>query len=177
MLAMAHLARRFASERAPAPPLVAGLLLLALLLAAIPALAQNIPVTDDEVNAVARRLYCPVCENIPLDACGPPACIQWRAEIRAQLEAGRTPEQVITDFVQRFGERVVGTPQDPMLRALSLVTPWLLAAVALVVAGTTVYRWRRRGEAAQTASPTPPASHRDDAYYRERLEADLRARR
>lgn len=24
--------------------------------------------TDDEVNAVASQLYCPVCENVPLDA-------------------------------------------------------------------------------------------------------------
>jgi hypothetical protein len=23
--------------------------------------------TDDEVNAIAKQLYCPVCENIPLD--------------------------------------------------------------------------------------------------------------
>ena len=34
--------------------------------------------TDDEVNAIAKRLYCPVCENVPLDVCPTQACAQWR---------------------------------------------------------------------------------------------------
>ena len=25
------------------------------------------PITDDQVNAIAKKLYCPVCENITLD--------------------------------------------------------------------------------------------------------------
>ena len=34
------------------------------------ALAQGgQPPTDDEVNAVAKQLFCPVCENTPLDVC------------------------------------------------------------------------------------------------------------
>ena len=33
------------------------------------AAAQGGGVTDDQVNAVAKKLNCPVCENVPLDAC------------------------------------------------------------------------------------------------------------
>ena len=34
-----------------------------------PVSGQSLPEpSDDEVNAVAKQLYCPVCENIPLDA-------------------------------------------------------------------------------------------------------------
>ena len=36
--------------------------------------ATPIPVTDDQVNAIAHDLYCPVCENTPLDVCGTQAC-------------------------------------------------------------------------------------------------------
>lgn len=155
-----------------------GALLLALCVLAVPVLAQDTAVTDDDVNAIASRLYCPVCENIPLDTCGTPACIQWRAEIRAQLEAGQTPEQVVNDFVQRFGDRVVGTPQDPTLRALSLVTPWLLGALALIVAVSTLARWRQRRTT--VAAPEGVASAnggRSDDDYRARLETDLLTRR
>ena len=31
--------------------------------------AQQPTPSDDEVNAIARQLYCPVCENTPLDVC------------------------------------------------------------------------------------------------------------
>ena len=41
--------------------------------------------SDDEVNRIAHQLYCPVCENTPLDVCPTEACRQWRDLIRQQL--------------------------------------------------------------------------------------------
>lgn len=140
------------------------------------------PATDDDVNNVARRLYCPVCENIPLDTCPTAACEEWRQEIRVQLNDGRTPQQVIDDFVSRFGDRVVGTPQDPTLRALSLVTPWAISALALAGAGYVFLRWwretrrQRTRPAPATGLPVDTAQATLDEY-RARLEADLTRRR
>jgi cytochrome c-type biogenesis protein CcmH len=153
-----------------------GLLFAMLLLAALPVMAQD-TVTDDDVNAIAKELYCPVCENIPLDACNTPACIQWRGEIRTQLEAGQSRAQIVDDFIRRFGERVVGTPQDPTLRALSLVTPWLLGALVLIASASVLMRWRQRSTTALvTNSGSANGTHSDDEY-RTRLEADIRSRR
>ncbi|HLV33846.1 MAG TPA: cytochrome c-type biogenesis protein CcmH [Spirillospora sp.] len=152
------------------------IILFAVLLAGLPAAAQERVVTDDEVNAIAKQLYCPVCENIPLDVCPTLACQEWRNEIRTQLASGMSEQEVINDFVQRYGERVVGTPQDPTLRALSLVTPWLLGLVALLSAGYVLLRWR--SNAPQRASGTAVAAGvRDDDYYRARIEQDVMARR
>jgi cytochrome c-type biogenesis protein CcmH len=160
-------------------PTIINLILLFLFV--IPTYAQDTTVTDDDVNAIAKGMYCPVCENIPLDVCPTAACAQWRGEIRTQLEAGRTPEQIIQDFVQRFGERVIGTPQDPTLRALSLATPWLIGIAALVVAGLTLARWRSgRDTGVQwvaSGTPAPTSELLSDEDYRARLERDLAARR
>jgi cytochrome c-type biogenesis protein CcmH len=140
-----------------------------------PARAQDTSaVTDDQVNAVAKQMYCPVCENIPLDVCETAACAQWRDEIRSQLADGKTPTQVIAAFVQRYGDKVVGTPQDPTLRALSLVTPWLVGVVAVLVALYVLWRWRRASTLSR-AAPAMPA--RSDDEYRARLERDLQSRR
>ena len=43
---------------------------------------QGEGVTDDDVNQVARELYCPICENTPLDVCETQACEDWRQLIR-----------------------------------------------------------------------------------------------
>jgi cytochrome c-type biogenesis protein CcmH len=125
--------------------------------------AQDAPVTtvtDDQVNAIAHKLYCPVCENITLDTCGTAACADWRYEIRLQLESGMTEEQIVEDFVRRFGDRVVGTPMDPLLRALSLGTPWLLVAVALGAVAF-VFRRRRTEPVAVPATPAPTTRYQD----------------
>jgi cytochrome c-type biogenesis protein CcmH len=156
--------------------------LLTIFVITIPAAAQDRVVSDDEVNAVAEQLYCPVCENIPLDTCGTAACRDWREEIRSQLASGMTEEEVITRFVARYGDRVVGTPMDPMLRALSLLTPWVLGAIIVLGALWTFLRWRTGQATAtgQTVADTmadTASTVRDDEYYRTRLEQDLQSRR
>jgi cytochrome c-type biogenesis protein CcmH len=149
--------------------------IILLLFLTLPATAQN--VSDDQVNEVAKQLYCPVCENIPLDVCPTPACRDWRADIRRQLEGGSTPQQVIDDFVSRFGDRVVGTPQDPMLRTLSLATPWIIGLIAVLIAVWTLLRWRSGRSQPAALSVDSVNAPRDEDYYRARIESDLAARR
>lgn len=146
------------------------IVLIAVLVLAVPALAQENGVTADEVNAIAKNLYCPVCENIPLDACGTAACEDWRYEIELMLGQGLDEEAIRQDFINRFGERVVGTPQDPALRALSLVTPWVISAIALGMVVVTMLRLtRRRGEKSDLVEAQAPETD----PYRRMLEQDL----
>ena len=170
--------------------LCAGVVLLAGLLVMVSGvLAQDAPpepltdpgavdvseVTADQVNAIARQLYCPVCENIPLDTCGVAACEDWRAEIRMYIGMGMSDQEIINDFVMRFGDRVVGTPQDPVLRALSLVTPWVLVALAFGFTVYTLIRWRSSRDelSSKPAAATAGATAPPDDDYRSRLERDL----
>lgn len=135
-----------------------------------------IVVTDDQVNAISNRLFCPVCENIPLDACGTAACADWRNEIRLFLSQGMTEEEIRADFVARFGDRVVGVPQDPLLRTISLFTPWVLVAIGVFVAGRLFVTWRKHK--AYTVANTPQtesATATPDANpYIDLLEEDLK---
>ena len=127
-------------------------------------------VTDDQVNAIAEKLYCPVCENITLDTCGTAACADWRYEIRLQLEQGKTEAEIIEDFVRRFGDRVVGTPLDPTLRAISLYTPWLLVAVGLIGAGIVLAQRRSKAQLATANGTTAPDAQN---RYADLFEQDL----
>ena len=149
-------------------------LVWAIVLAALPAAAQEAtqPVTFDQVNAIANKLYCPVCPNETLDACQTQACVQWRDQIREGLEAGQSEQQIIDGFVQRYGDRVLGTPQDPTLRALSLVTPFVIAGLALVVGVFTFLRWR--GGSHPRPETAPVSSAGGSNAYRDQLEQDLR---
>ncbi len=133
--------------------------------------AQDTAVTADDVNAVAKQLYCPVCENIPLDNCGTAACADWRYEIQLQLEAGLTEQEIIDDFVHRFGDRVVGTPQDPLLRAISVSIPWLFT----IVGGLSVIYLLIRVRLQKTKNVIEPIDMSDDSadHYQTLLERDL----
>ena len=138
--------------------------------------AQDGMVSDNTVNAVAEKMYCPVCENIPLDECHTSACLEWKEEIRQQLSEGISEQQVINSFVRRFGDQVVGIPQDPLLRALTVLVP-VLAIVMAVALGIVTFRRFGRHEQLRINEAGVPAAESNDEDYLKRLEDDLQARR
>ncbi|MCU0497856.1 MAG: cytochrome c-type biogenesis protein CcmH [Anaerolineae bacterium] len=128
------------------------------------------PIDYDEVNEVAKGMFCPDCENVPLDKCLTQVCLIWKQEIADQLAAGRTRDEIHADFRMRFGEQVIAIPQDPSLRALSLVAPWILASVVILIGVWTFWRWTRSRPVEESASTIAPAS---SDHYRQQLEQDL----
>jgi len=105
-------------------------------------------VTLDNVNAIARKMYCDVCEGIPLDECESVACRQWRQEIARQLGEGRTQDEIIDYFVERYGADVASLPRDKTDRAIAFGVPIAIAALIAVVGGVQVRNLRRRGQQA-----------------------------
>ncbi len=141
---------------------------LAVLLLAVPTFAQRL-ITEDDVTRVAERLYCPVCENIPLDDCGTAACIVWKQEIAEMLVAGMSDEQIIANFVARYGEKVAGVPLDDTLRMLAFIMPLIGLLLASIAAALTFTNWEKRKQTPQ-AAPQPSAAHDD---YRQQFERDV----
>lgn len=127
------------------------------------------PVSDDAVNRVAKKLYCPVCENVPLDACDTPACVQWKEEIRAMLGEGRSEPEILAFFASRYGMRVLAVPPP---RGIGLGV-WLIPAVGLPAAALwlalRLARWRRGTPAPGTAAAVLPdeAAQALDRWARE----------
>ena len=136
-----------------------------------PASAQEPTPSDDEVNAIARQLYCPVCENVPLDVCPTQACAQWRATIREKLGLGWTEQQIKDYFVAQYGDRVLAAPPPRGLNWLVYLLPPLVLTGGGLLLWQTMRRWRRAAEQA----PTPAALSESDPYV-QRLEEELKRR-
>ena len=150
-------------------------LLLGLLLAGGAAAQDGTPpagaVTADDVNRVARQLYCPVCENIPLDVCPTQACAQWRATIREKMLAGWNDQQILDYFAAQYGERVLARPSARGLTALV----WLIPPLVLLAGGAILWRFLRTMRAAPGPAGLPAAAGPADEYA-QRLEQELRKR-
>ena len=89
-------------------------------------LAQSPAPSDDQVNQIAHQLYCPVCENTPLDVCPTEACRQWRDLIRQQLTEGWSEARIKQYFVEQYGARVLAEPPPTGLNWLVYVLPPLI---------------------------------------------------
>jgi cytochrome c-type biogenesis protein CcmH len=97
------------------------------------AFAQDGNPTDDQVNAIAKDLYCPVCENVPLDVCPTQACAQWRALIKEKLTDGWSEQQIKQYFVDQYGDRVLAQPPARGLNLMVYILPPLFFLGGIVV--------------------------------------------
>lgn len=142
--------------------------------------AQDPTPSDNEVNRIAKQLFCPVCENTPLDVCPTQACAQWRALIREKLAAGWTDEQIKQYFVDQYGARVLSEPPRTGLNWLVYLVPPILFVVGVVILVRTFKPSKESAvEDASLASAeaTPkPANPASDEYVA-RLEDELKKRK
>ena len=127
--------------------------------------------TDNDVNRVAKKLYCPVCPNTPLDVCETQACKDWRAQIKDELAQGWTDQQIIDYFVAQYGERVLAEPERRGFTSLVWILPVLSALVGLWIVYEILRGWRKR-QPAEQFTRLPDASVSPEV--RQRIERELR---
>jgi cytochrome c-type biogenesis protein CcmH len=150
------------------------LLTLAMLaaLAALPASAQT--PTPNEIDAVAKELWCPLCNGVRLDNCELQACIQMREVISQKLAAGESKEQIKAYFAQQYGDVVLGTPSREGFNLVVWLFPVLAVVIGLGWLAYLITIWRRRRPAAQPVQPGSAAQKKSDDEYLQRVDEALR---
>jgi cytochrome c-type biogenesis protein CcmH len=160
---------------------------IALLLTGKVAAQQPTP-SDDQVNAIASQLFCPVCENTPLDVCPTTACHQWRELIRQMLADGKSPAAIKQYFVDYYGARVLSEPPISGINWLVYIVPpaaFIAGATLLFLAFRTWRRMEKEPAASQTneigsiegAAPAPGVTTTEDDQYIARIEEELKKRK
>ena len=159
---------------------VYSIITLALILAALftqVGFAQDGEVTDDQVNAIAKQLYCPVCENTPLDVCPTEACRQWRELIRQQISEGMTEDEIKDYFVANYGARVLSEPPRTGLNWLVYILPPMFILAGAFILFRSFREWTKpKAVAAGTGQDDEAATSAKDDYIA-RLEEELKNRK
>jgi cytochrome c-type biogenesis protein CcmH len=135
--------------------------------------AQGPTPTDDEVNRIAKQLYCPVCESTPLDVCPTEACRQWRDLIRSMLAEGKSEAEIKQYFVAQYGARVLAEPPN------RLVT-YLVPGAAILLGALLLFRgfqiWLKPSATGAAATAEQESNPTQDPYVA-RLEEELKNRK
>lgn len=149
---------------------LAILIALALTFVLIPfAYAQGPTPTDDDVNRIAKQLYCPVCESTPLDVCPTEACRQWRDLIRTMLAEGKSDAEIKQYFVEHYGDRVLAEPPN---RLVAYLVPTVIILLGALILARGFQMWMK-----PSTAETVPAMHETQTSndpYVARLEEEVR---
>ena len=140
------------------------------------AVAQSPTPSDDQVNQIAHQLYCPVCENTPLDVCPTEACRQWRDLIRQQLSEGWSEAQIKQYFVDQYGARVLAEPPRTGLNWLVYVLPPVIILAGAFLLFRALRSWTQPAPSSKAEAKGMQAAQQADKYVA-RLEDELKKRK
>ncbi len=128
---------------------------LAVALGVLPGVARATnPALDDQVQALAARLRCPVCQNLSVADSPSEMARQMRDVIRTRLRQGERPEAIEAYLVERYGEWILLVPPARGFSLLVWLAPFAALAGGVVGAVLILKRWVRRS-AATTAEVDP----------------------
>jgi cytochrome c-type biogenesis protein CcmH len=158
-------------------PWALTLLLVLSALTVATVIAQGSTPSDDDVNAIARQLYCPVCENTPLDVCPTDACKEWREEIRNMLADGKSETEIKQHFVDYYGARVLAEPPRTGFNWLVYVIPPIVIVAGAFVLFRAFRAWSQPPASEMAAgADEDDASPASDDEYIARMEEELKKR-
>jgi cytochrome c-type biogenesis protein CcmH len=150
--------------------------------------AQQPTPSDDDVNIIASQLYCPVCENTPLDVCPTTACHQWRELIRQMLAEGKSETEIKQYFVEYYGARVLAEPPRTGINWLAYIVPPIVFLIGVFSLFRAFQSWKQlgikrnvmKGEIILPKSSSQPdkeLENIDTDVYITRLEEELKKRK
>jgi cytochrome c-type biogenesis protein CcmH len=98
---------------------------------------------------VAAELRCPVCQGLSLADSPSELALEMKDVVRSQLAAGRTPDEVKSYFVAKYGEWVLLEPPRRGVNLLAYLLPVVALAAGLGVIWLMLKRWTSGGPPAE----------------------------
>ena len=127
----------------------------------------------DAVKELARDLVClcGTCNRESLATCICGYAQSQRADIGTSLDAGSTKDQVIADWVSRFGQKVLATPPAQGYNLLAWIMPFALMLVGIFLLRWVLVNWRRARDRTVVDAEAPQPSLSDQ--HRVQLQREL----
>ena len=102
-------------------------LLIVLFVVAGFSIAENLA-AEKRIRSLEEKLRCLVCQNQTLADSPAELAVDLRREVREQVKAGRSDEQIVDYLVQRYGDFVLYEPPFKATTALLWIGPFMLLA-------------------------------------------------
>jgi cytochrome c-type biogenesis protein CcmH len=127
---------------------------------------------DDRVNEIAHLLMCPVCQGQSVAESNSNLAQDMRQIIRKQLEEGKSKEEVIAYFVNRYGETILASPPPKGVNWLL----WLLPGLAIIFGGLGIgiYLYKSQSGRSSGDSGKRPENRAADSDYMHKIDEELK---
>jgi cytochrome c-type biogenesis protein CcmH len=124
---------------------------------------------EDRALRLETRLVAPCCFRQVLSMHDSDAARSMKEEVRRELEAGRSEEEILRAYVDRYGIQILSEPPAVGFHRILGVAPPVLFAISMGVLLAILRRWRGRTRHESPAAALPAETLR-------RIERELGSR-
>ena len=125
-------------------------------------LASGDPGPQDRARELEQQLRCPVCKSVSASESMSDTAQAMRRSVAEQIAAGRTDQQILDYFRDRYGQWVL---LDPPARGSTLLV-WVLPGLAGLAGAVVILLWSRHRH---TPKELPPETRQKVASEVERM--------
>ena len=98
--------------------------------------------TEQTAKQLEQALIAPCCWRQPLDIHQSGTVDNMKTEIRLLLKEGQTSEQIMSYYIERYGEQIRSTPKKEGFNLLAWLLPGFALMVGLGVISVSLKKWR-----------------------------------
>lgn len=109
------------------------------------------PELEAKVREVTAKLRCPTCRALSVQDSPSGLALEMRELVREQLAAGKTTDEVLAYFVDRYGEWILLEPKAEGFNWTVWLLPVFLLLGGLAFVWITARRWVQVGQARAAA--------------------------
>ena len=110
------------------------------------------PVLEERVLALSEELRCLVCQNETLAASRADLAVDLRREIREQMKAGKSDQEIVAFLTARYGDFVLYRPPVKPTTYLLWFGPFVFLVIGLAV----LYRYVKQRREMTSVQPLSP---------------------
>jgi cytochrome c-type biogenesis protein CcmH len=130
--------------------------------------------TPAQIKEVAQEMVC-LCGDCNRESLATCVCsafaVPERDRIGRLLDEGKTPQQIIDQYVATYGQLVLATPPAEGYNLLAWIAPFAALIFGIVLVRSVLLGWRGRRQATASPQPSRPPAVLDE--YQERLRREL----
>jgi cytochrome c-type biogenesis protein CcmH len=116
-----------------------------------PALAQSD--VDNQVRRIGNELRCPVCGGSAITESPSDFARSMLAEVRAQVQAGKSETEIYNYFSSKYGNTVL---LKPPFQGVNMIV-WILPLLVLLVGAYVLWNYLNRSSQAKLETVNPQA--------------------
>lgn len=107
---------------------------------------------EARTSAVASQLRCPVCQGLSIQDSPSDLAQQMRSLVRDQLAAGKTPDEVKSYFISKYGEWILLAPAPHGFNLVAYLVPLIVVVGGGLGIFVAVKRWTAPHEGASPSA-------------------------